>query len=82
MSDVKLSYETCVYLEQLEALIAEINGVVEKHVGDIGDERVKAALAAAALVSVAQNRDGLHLDEKYRVNGVSGLMRTIVTKWN
>ena len=82
MSDVKLTYETCVYLEQLEALISEIEGVVQKHVGDIGDVRVRTALAAAALVSVAQNRDSLHLDEKFRVNGVSGLMRNIVTKWN
>ena len=79
---VKLSYETCVYLEQLEALIAEVEGVVQKHVGDIGDTRVRTALAAAALVSVAQNTDGLHLSEKFRVNGVSGLMREIVTKWN
>lgn len=82
MSDVKLTYETCVYLEQLEALIAEIHGVVQKHVGEIGDIRVRTALAAAALASVAQNMDDLHLDEKYRVNGVSGLMREVVTKWN
>jgi len=81
VSDVKLTYETCVYLEQLEALIAEIEGVVNKHVGDIGDIRVRTALAAAALVSVAQNTDCLQLSEKFRVNGVSGLMREIVTKW-
>jgi hypothetical protein len=82
VSEVKLTYETCVYLEQLGALIAEIEGIVQKHVGDIGDVRVRTALAAAALVSVAQNADRLHLDEKFRVNGVSGLMRNIVTKWN
>lgn len=81
MSDVKLTYETCVYLEQLEDLIGAIEAVVRKHVGEIADDRVRNALAAAALVSVAQNADCLQLSEKFRVNGVSGLMREIVTKW-
>lgn len=78
---MKLNYETCVYLEQLEALIADIEGVVGRHVGDIADDRVRNALAAAALVSVAQNMDRLQAPEIFRVNGVSGLMHSIVAKW-
>jgi hypothetical protein len=81
VSDVKLTYETCVYLEQLEALIADINAVVQKHVGDISDTRVRHSMAAAALVSCAQAFDDLKPEELYRVNGASGLMRGIVTKW-
>lgn len=82
MSEIKLTYETCVYLEQLDALIADIHDVVRKHVGDIADDRVRTALTSAALVSVAQQIDSPPNGELFRVSGVSGLMRNIVTKWN
>jgi hypothetical protein len=64
VSDVKLTYETCVYLEQLEALIADINAVVQRHVGDVRDTRVRNSLAGAALVSCAQEFDNLGSQEQ------------------
>lgn len=79
---VKFTYETCVYMEQVEALTNDILAVLQKHVGDIKDDRVRNAMAAAALITAAQTVDALEMPEKYRVNGVSGLMREMVVKWN
>lgn len=79
---VKFTYETCVYMEQVEALTNEILAVMHRHVGDIEDDRVRNAMAAAALITAAQTVDALKMPEKYRVNGVSGLMREMVVKWN
>lgn len=81
MSDVKLTYETCVYMEQVEDLTNDILAVLQKHIGTIGDDRVRNAMGAAALITAAQTVDQLQMPEKYRVNGVSGLMREMVMKW-
>lgn len=81
MTDIQLTYETCVYMDQVEALTNEILAVVQRHVGDIGDDRVRNAMAAAALITAAQTIDVLPISQKFRVNGVSGLMREMVVKW-
>jgi hypothetical protein len=76
-----VSYETAVYVEDVDALTAELVAVINKGTEHITDERIRNAVIGAALVTAAQVIDGIDMPQTCKLCVVTGPIRRIVSKW-
>jgi len=72
-----LSYEASVYAEDVTAIANAIVREIHDRVGPIGGEKMKACIAAAAMMSAAQALDG----DTFKDLGVTGALARMVATY-
>lgn len=75
------SYETAVYVEDVEALTNELLAVVAKHTDHIPAGHIRDAIIGASLVTAAQKLDGLLMPTLWKRGGITGMIRHVAAKW-
>jgi hypothetical protein len=75
------NYETAVYVEDVEALTAELLDVIGKHTEHIPEEHVRNAIVSASLITTAQTLDGLPMPVLWKRGGITGMIRHMAAKW-
>ena len=74
-------YETAVYVEDVEALTAEIVALIRARTEHIPAGHVRDAIIGASLITAAQELDGLSLPHTWKRGGITGMVRHIADKW-
>jgi hypothetical protein len=76
-----ISYETAVYVEDVEALTAEIVAAINQRTEHIPEGHVRDAIVGASLITAAQELDGLSVPVLWKRGGITGMVRHIADKW-
>jgi hypothetical protein len=76
-----LSYETAVYVEDVKALTDEIVALIRARTEYVPEGHLRKAIIGAALVTAAQEIDGLSLPVLWKRGGITGMIRHIADKW-
>lgn len=73
-------YEVAVYLDDAADLATELLAVIAHRTPEITDARVRSALIAAALGTVAQMVDQVE-DGRFKEGGATQLLQAVVARW-
>ena len=77
-----LSYETAVYVEDVKALTDEIVALIRARTEHVPEGHLRKAIIGAALITAAQELDGLStLPQTWKRGGITGMIRHIADKW-
>jgi hypothetical protein len=75
------SYETAVYVEDVQALTDELLAVAAKHIENMPEGHIRDAIVGASLITVAQTLDGLKMPTLWKRGGITGMIRHMTAKW-
>jgi hypothetical protein len=82
---MSVSYETAVYVEDVEVLTAALVAAIRKGTEHVPERHVRNAIVGASLITAAQALDGLLLEDLgaplWKRGGVTSMIRHIVGKW-
>ena len=76
-----LSYETAVYVDDVQVLTNEILAAIGKATDHMPDDHIRKAVIGASLISVAQTLDELPMPTLWKRGGITGMIRHIAAKW-
>ena len=75
------NYETAVYVEDAQALTAEILAAIGKATEHMPNDHIRNAVIGASLITAAQSLDGLPLPILWKRGGITGMIRHMAAKW-
>jgi hypothetical protein len=75
------NYETAVYVEDVQALTAEILATVGKATEHMPNDHIRNAIIGASLITAAQAIDGLPTPILWKRGGITGMIRHVAAKW-
>jgi hypothetical protein len=75
------NYETAVYVEDVQALTAEILEAIGKATEHMPNDHIRKAVIGASLITAAQALDGLPMSILWKRGGITGMIRHIAAKW-
>jgi len=76
-----VSYETAVYVEDVQLLTDEIVALIRARTEHIPAGHIRDAIVGAALITAAQELDGVAMPVLWKRGGITGMIRHIADKW-
>jgi hypothetical protein len=76
-----VSYETAVYVEDVQALTDEIVALIRARTEHIPAGHLRDAIVGASLITAAQELDGLSMPVLWKRGGIRGMIRHMAAKW-
>jgi hypothetical protein len=76
-----VSYETAVYVEDVQALTDEIVALIRARTEHIPAGHLRDAIVGASLITAAQELDGLSMPVLWKRGGITGMIRHMAAKW-
>jgi hypothetical protein len=75
------NYETAVYVEDVQALTAEILAAIGKATEHLSNDHIRNAVIGASLITAAQTLDELPTPVLWKLGGITGMIRHMTAKW-
>ncbi|CCE05780.1 hypothetical protein BRAS3843_1480011 [Bradyrhizobium sp. STM 3843] len=75
------SYETAVYVEDVQVLTNELLSVIDEQTGHIPAGHIRDAIIGASLITAAQTLDELPSSVFWKRGGITGMIRHMAAKW-
>jgi hypothetical protein len=76
-----VSYETAVYVEEVQVLTDEIVALIRARTEHIPAGHLRDAIVGASLITAAQELDGLSMPVLWKRGGITGMIRHMAAKW-
>jgi hypothetical protein len=76
-----VSYETAVYVEDVQLLTDELVALIRARTDHIPAGHLRDAIIGASLITGAQELDGLALPILWKRGGITGMIRHLAAKW-